>query len=100
MIVLVTFGIGLVCAAGLTFLGGLLTFAYELFFWLRSGAWQSIRVTDFVSDSLLDYPTDWLGVLNVVQIGLQSPLSLVLVILSIPLFFLGLLVANIGGRNL
>ena len=58
---LVTLGIGLVCAAVFTCLGGFI---------------------------------------EVMQIALQSPLSLVLLILSIPLFLLGLLAENIGGRNL
>ena len=96
MIVLVIMGIGLVCAAGFTFLGGLLTFAYEFFIWLRSGAWESVRVNDIISEPWSDSTIQWL----VVQIALQSPLSLVLLILSIPLFFFGLLVENLGGRNL
>jgi len=107
MIVLVTLGIGLICAAGFTFLGGLLIFVYEFFLWLRSGAWESIRVNDLISESLSDRTiqwladlTDWFGVIEVVQIVLQSPLSLVLLILSLPLFFFGLLVENLGGRNL
>ena len=107
MIVLVTLGIGLVCAGGFTFLGGLLTFAYEFFLWLRSGAWESIRVNDIISEPWADSTiqwladlTDWFGVIEVVQIALQSPLSLVLLTLSIPLFFCGLLVENLGGRNL
>ena len=107
MIVLVTLGVGLICAAGLSFLGGVLMFAYQLVLWLRSGAWESIIVTDIVSESLsdstiqwLNYPTDWFGLAEAVRHVLQAPLSLELVILSGPLFLFGLLVANIGGRNL
>lgn len=87
-IILVFFGIGLVCTASLTFLGGLFGVAYELFLWLRSGAWSTIEWLD------------WFGLAEAVRYALQSHLSLGLVILSIPLFFLGLLVANIGGRKL
>ena len=74
---------------------------------VKSWGWEFVRVNDIVSKSLSDRTIQWLadltarfGVIKVVQIALHSALLLVLLILSLPLFFLGLLVADIGGRNL
>lgn len=106
MRVLDALAMGLLFAAGLSFLAGLLTLAFQAQFWFDHGNWQPITVFagvyGFLPATFLHWvfdPTDWVGLATALQDFLSWSLWWVLMLLSIPILYGALAIDKTSHRR-
>ena len=98
--------LALVWGGCLFMFGGLVVLAYQVFVWLKYGHWTPILVLDavyrFIPEAIrgwLNSPTDWLGVAEACWYVLRSPLAAFLMILFLPICWLGFYLSGAADRS-